>query len=56
MNVDTNILPIINLENVSQILLANIPQDDLLGQLIILKGQFILVEREGKESKYKFFA
>ncbi|MFN6462434.1 MAG: hypothetical protein RMZ41_011370 [Nostoc sp. DedVER02] len=56
MNVDTNILPIINLESISQILLANIPQDDLLAQLVILKGQFILVEHEGKKSKYKFLS
>ncbi|RAM49913.1 MAG: hypothetical protein C6Y22_19115 [Hapalosiphonaceae cyanobacterium JJU2] len=56
MNTATNILPIIDLENISQLLLANIPQDELLAQLIILKGQFILVEREAKKSRYKFLS
>ena len=53
---NTNILPIIDLENISQTLLANIPQDELLGQLIILKGQFLFIENKEKKSHYKFLS
>ena len=56
MNTNINILPIIDLENISQSLLASIPQSELLAQLIILKGQFILVERLGKKCSYKFLS
>ena len=53
---NTNILPIIDLEKISQTLLANIPQDELLGQLIILKGQFLFIENKEKKSHYKFLS
>ncbi len=53
---NTNILPIIDLENISQTLLANIPHDELLGQLIILKGQFLFIENKEKKSHYKFLS
>ncbi|MEI2578038.1 hypothetical protein [Scytonema sp. PRP1] len=56
MNTDINILPIIDLQSISQSLLTRIPQSELLAQLIILKGQFILVEREGKKCSYKFLS
>nr|WP_201280571.1 hypothetical protein [Hassalia byssoidea] len=46
----------INIGLNTQIILNNIPQQEILGHLIILKGQFVLIEEEGNKTQYKFLS
>lgn len=45
-----------NTEVNSQLILSNIPTQEILGHLIILKGQFVLVEKEGNKTQHKFLS
>jgi hypothetical protein len=45
-----------NVEVNAQTILANIPQQEVLGHLIILKGQFVLVEKEENKTSHKFIS
>ncbi|MBW4502689.1 MAG: prokaryotic E2 ligase family D protein [Scytonema hyalinum WJT4-NPBG1] len=45
-----------NTEVNAQPILSNIPTQEILGHLIILKGQFVLVEKEGNKTQHKFLS
>ena len=45
-----------NKEINAETILSNIPEQEILGHLIILRGQFVLVEKDGNKTQHKFLS